>query len=360
MAQSPLYVTRKFPPSVGGMETLAESTWGAVRTVSPDSRLIAHGGSKAWLPLWLPFAVSRTTWMILRRRVDSVLAGDALTFAALWPTLRLTGTPAVVMIMGLDVTFENRLYQAFVGRALRHAPHVVAISRATAAAAIAHGVDSERIEVVRLGVQVPKEAGRHDYRSLLGERWNCGKGPLMVTVGRLVKRKGVRWFVDQVIPRLPAESEYLIAGDGPERGLIEETIARRGLEARVRLVGRVSDHDRELLMRGADLFIQPNVPVPHDMEGFGLVTLEASMRDTPVVAAALEGLQDAVIDGETGWLLPAEEPQAWVDHITGVLAGGFDLNAAGKRFGANARELFSEEAMGAALKSALLNQAPKG
>ena len=105
---------------------------------------------------------------------------------------------------------------------------------------------------------------------------------VLLTLGRLVRRKGARWFTRHVLPGLAPDITYLVAGDGPEANPIRVAAVQAGLGDRVLLLGRVDDDTRELLLRGADLFVQPNIRVPGDIEGFGLVTIEASMRGEPL------------------------------------------------------------------------------
>jgi phosphatidylinositol alpha-1,6-mannosyltransferase len=76
--------------------------------------------------------------------------------------------------------------------------------------------------------------------------------------------------------------------------------------------------DEELLAtlyRGADTFVMPYIPVPGDMEGFGVVMLEAGLSGLPTLAADLEGIRDVVHPGENGELLPSRDAGAWVDAI---------------------------------------------
>ncbi len=131
----------------------------------------------------------------------------------------------------------------------------------------------------------------------------------------------------------------------PERDRIGSAAAAAGVADRVRIVGQVDDDDRELLMQGSDLFVQPNVRVAGDMEGFGLVVLEATLRGTPTVGSALEGILDALVDGETGVLLPPEQPQAWIDRLTALVRDRDGLARLGVRFGEQARERYGEEQM---------------
>lgn len=356
MRPGPLFVTRKFPPSIGGMETLADGVWRSLLLSRPDARLIAMGRSNVNLLWWIPVALVRMTWLLARRRPCVVLTGDALMYALARPLLVLFRVPHATMIMGLDVTFEHRLYRAVVHRALRAAPQVLAISTATAEQAIRFGVPAARVSVIRLGVRAPQTgpAERRAAGGRLRAQLHLGEDDvLLLTLGRLVRRKGARWFVAEVMPRLPAHLHYLVAGEGPEGDAVAQAAEAAGVTDRVHLLGRVDDAERETLMAGADLFVQPNVAVPGDMEGFGLVVVEAAMRGTPVVAADLEGIRDAVIGGETGELLPSADAEAWSAAIRRLTAEPVALVALGRQQGLAAAGAYGEEAMGRAICAAL-------
>jgi phosphatidylinositol alpha-1,6-mannosyltransferase len=351
-----LFVTRKFPPSVGGMETLAAGVWRTVQAAQPDALLISHGDSNAQLARWLPAAIVRTIVILARRRADVVLCGDALMYTLLVPVLRLFRVRHATMVMGKDLTFDNRLYRAVVRPLVRRAPMVIAISEATAAKARAFGVPADRVTVVRLGVDAPAvtpQARAGARASIVAARGLAPDSLLVLTLGRLVRRKGVLWFVENVLPKLPANVVYLVAGDGQDMPLLRAAVTRLGLTHRVLLLGQVDDAERELLMRGSDLFVQPNVRVPGDMEGFGLVVVEAAMRGTPVVAAALEGILDAVVDGRTGTLLPPEDIATWVAALTELAAARAQLPEIGARFQVAASERYGEAEMGARLVALL-------
>lgn len=347
MLARPLFVTRKYPPSVGGMQTLAAGVWRAMSSASPDALLLAHGGSNRGLPRWLPLAIVRTASLLARRKVDLVLCGDAAMYAVLVPVLRAFRVRHAAMVMGLDLTYGNPVYRAVVHPLLRRAPRVIAISEATAAAARDLGIPADRVTVVRLGVQTPSEmpdrpTARRQVAAMIGVGDDA---VVLLTLGRLVRRKGARWFVEEVLPRLPPEVVYVLAGDGDEREPVRQAADRAGVSDRVRLLGQVDDAGREMLMRGADLFVQPNIRVPGDMEGFGLVTVEAAMRGTPVVAAALEGILDAVVPGQTGVLLPPEDADAWIARLRPMVADRAGLAEAGAHASTESRARYSEESM---------------
>ena len=302
-----MFVTRKFPPSVGGMETLAAGVWRSVRSARPDSVKISHGGANRDLIWWVPACLARLTWLSLRGQAEYALCGDALMNALCAPVLKVFRVPRSTMIMGLDVTYQNKAYRALVHPPLRSASRVIAISSATAGKAREFGVPADRIVVLRLGVQRPPagRAGRPEARAAIRRRLSLVDDQVvLLTLGRLVRRKGVRWFTEFVLPQLGGNVHYVVAGEGPEEPLIRAAADAAGVSSRLHLLGRVADDAREELLAGADVFLQPNIPVPGDMEGFGLVTVEAAMRGTPVVAAELEGIKDAVVNGRTGILLP--------------------------------------------------------
>lgn len=325
------------------MEVLAANVWAAIDRRFLGARLIANRRGNRMLPLWWLTSLPRTALLLASRRPRFVLTGDALAYALFRPLLVAAGVPHATMVMGLDVTYEHRLYRAIVHRALRRAPRVLAISEATARAVIEAGVSPHRVSVIRIGPTVPslEERDKATARQSLRAELRIGAGGVIaVTVGRLVRRKGVLWFVRNVLPHLPESVTYLIAGAGPMAQAVEEAIGDLKLGHRARVLGQVDDDARERLLRGADLFIQPNVPVPGDMEGFGLVVLEAAMRGTLTVASGIEGIRDAVIDGRTGILLPAEDADAWIERLSHLVTDVSTLRRLGWSYGIAARETF--------------------
>ncbi len=354
---SVLFVTRRFPPSVGGMQTLAADVWEAL-SADPGARLVAHGGELAGLPAFVVRAVWRTVREARRGTVDVVLAGDAAMFLALAPLARVLGVPVATMAMGKDVVWGDRWYRALLRRALRRAWLVVAISAETAGAVAALGVPDARLRVLRLGVRTPAaEPSREDARRELRRRLGLEPGTVVLaTLGRLVRRKGVGWFVGQVLDGLPTDWVYVVAGDGEDRPAVAAARQAGGHPERVRLLGAVDDETRELVLRGCDAFVQPNVPVPGDLEGFGLVAVEAAMRGTLVVAADLEGLRDAVLPGSTGELVAPGDPAAWRHALVELLADA-EREERAARYARACRELYGRDRMGQDLR-ALLEAGP--
>lgn len=337
-----LFVTRRFPPSIGGMETLAAETWQAICD-EPGARLIAHIGTNRGLIRWLPRAVVATRTAIRRGEVDCLLLGDGVVAAAVLLAIGRRRPRVVSMVMGLDLTYDRWGYPTLLRRGLKKSDLVLAISRSTTDLAVELGVDRSKVQRIRLGVHAPEVTAseRAAARARLDEiTGGATAGRFVVgTLGRLVKRKGCSWFVRSVLPGLP-EVHYVIAGAGPEFGLVQAAARDAGVHDRVHLLGSVDDAGREVVLRGLDIFVQPNIQVPGDVEGFGLVTIEAAMRGTPVAAADIQGLTDAVHHERTGLLVAPEQPEAWRSVLVELLSMGGDLSQLGRHWADEARELY--------------------
>ena len=165
----------------------------------------------------------------------------------------------------------------------------------------------------QLYLQQSKNELRRKLESLVGISIKNKK--ILFTIGHLVKRKGVAWFVKNVMLRLEDSCLYVVAGEGPERRTIQNIVDQYGLQGRVLLLGEISNEDRKLFYNASNIFIMPNITVPGDVEGFGIVTLEAGSCGLPVVASDIQGLRDAVIDGKTGYLVAEGDVEGFVSRI---------------------------------------------
>jgi phosphatidylinositol alpha-1,6-mannosyltransferase len=135
---------------------------------------------------------------------------------------------------------------------------------------------------------------------------------VLFTIARLVARKGI----DTVLQALPAlvaavpDLVYVIAGEGPEGEGLAALSRRLGVESSVRFVGAVAHPDLPFYYSLGDVFVMPSRSTPPDVEGFGIVFLEAAACERAVVAARAGGIPDAVLDGQTGVLVPPDDPRA--------------------------------------------------
>jgi phosphatidyl-myo-inositol dimannoside synthase len=330
------------------METLAAEVWRGLSRHDDAARLLALGRGNGHLFWWLPLTVLRTAAALVRQQADVVICGDAVVFAALRPMLALTRVRRAVMVHGLDLTWDKPVYQWWVRRALCHAHVVIAVSDPTASIARGLGVDPDRIVVIRPGVAAPAITANERARARRGIVRSTGTteaNRFLLTLGRVVPRKGSAWFVESVLPHLPADVIYLVAGEGPDTDRVKLAARRAGVLDRVRLLGWVSDAQREELLQGADLFVQPNIKVQGDVEGFGIVVIEAALRGTPVVGSRLEGITDAIVEGESGLLCPPADAPAWIATVSSCLSNLDALVDLGQRFRGHAVDLYGRDRM---------------
>ncbi len=326
-----LWLTRKFPPSVGGMERLNYELTRHLGRRFP-LRVVGWGGSQRALPLY--FVRAAASALDLRRqggRVRGVHLGDALLLPLGVAVSRLFApAPLTATVNGLDLTYALAPYQAMIRRGLPACSRLICISTATLVACLQRGAAPERCRVIPPGatpgphLAAPDATARQEARAALARRLgrDLGDRPILLTVGRLVRRKGVAWFVGEVMPRLVARGGsawHVVVGEGPDRRRIGEAARRSGVGGLVLAPGRLSTPELSLAYAAADLFLMPNVPVPNDPEGFGIAALDASVAGLWVVAARLQGIPDAVLDGVNGTLLPPQAADTWAAYLSDAL-----------------------------------------
>jgi len=327
-----LFISRAYPPVVGGIEN-QNFELGQWLSKIADVKIIANKYGKKFLPIFIPYSIIRALFLI--RKYDAILLGDGVLSFVGWKLKFLTKKPVICVIHGLDITYKNWIFQKFwVGIFLKKMSRLIAVGNETIRAGVDHGIPEEKFVFIPNGVDPKKCQGnfsRADLQKILKE--NIGDKKIILTSGRLVKRKGVAWFVRNVMPKLPENFHYVIASDGPDRENIVSAIVEKNLSSRIDMFGFVTDKTRNILFNTADLFVQPNIRVAGDMEGFGISVIEAGACSQVVLASDLEGLKDAIKDGENGFLLPSGDGDAWAEKIKEVLS---DDNFR-KEFGAKAK-----------------------
>jgi len=220
--------------------------------------------------------------------VAAIMLGEALDL------------PVIITARGTDI---NLIPAYFLPRrqiqyAARKAAGIIAVSQALADALIALGIPSERVTVLRNGVDLHtfRPDDRDLARKIIGVR-----GPTLLSVGHLIERKGH----DIVIAALPALPGYtlLIAGDGPERSRLQTLTARLGVQDRVKFLGSVPhDHLRQTY-EAADALV-----LASSREGWPNVLLESMACGTPVIASAIWGNPEVVSKPEAGILIKTRTP----------------------------------------------------
>ena len=223
--------------------------------------------------------------------------------------------PYVVYAHGNEILNSMQLKRWQKGRlALQRAERVLAVSQFTANLVQKAGVDCDRIEIVYPGCDVnrfrPLPARMDLRQKLLGSRW---RDRVILTVGGLVARKG-HDMVIRSLPRLRQtvpEVTYLIVGDGPYRGQLEALARALGVKDRVIFAGSKPNEELPDIYALCDVFVMASREQLEecDVEGFGLVFLEANACGKPVIGGRSGGIPEAIVDGVTGFLVNPHDPE---------------------------------------------------
>ena len=277
---------------------------------------------------------------------DALIAACALTHRG-YGHLKRTMT-----VHGLDVVFPSFLYQRFILPKFNKFDLIIAVSQATKDACIERNIQNEKVIVIQNGVdtQIKAKASRQDVERLLQERYqlNSTGKRILVAMGRPVKRKGFSWFIRNVMPELHKDFILLLIGPGcaesdddqlfqllpgflrkrlelflgyPSDAIHIRTLLKDPVVSqRVMHLGKLPLEDLTAIISVADAYVMPNIPVKGDMEGFGLVCLEAAMCGTRVFASRLEGITDAIHHDRNGILVPPADVSAWVAALNQLRA----------------------------------------
>lgn len=263
---------------------------------------------------------------VKRFRPDVILFSSMVT-AIVGPFLsRKVDIPMIAINHGQDVTLPLWIYQKYLPVVFRHLSGVISVSEATRRESIKRGMDPEKGIALPNGLDPARSVNlpaADVSRRVLAKQFGIDSDParpLILTVGRQVKRKGHSWFIREVMPLLAEEVEYLIVGDGPEHGAIQQQIEDSGFGSRVFLTGRQPDEILQMAYSAANLFVMPNIPVEGDMEGFGIVLLEANQAGVPAVASDLEGIRDVITQGVNGYRVPYGDAEVFADKVKYVLS----------------------------------------
>jgi phosphatidylinositol alpha-1,6-mannosyltransferase len=315
-----------------------------------DVRVVGPEGSAALAPAAVDVreAPLKPLWQFLwqaRRlacreaktwRPHIVLAGSGLTAPIARSAARACGARTAVYVHGLDVAVKHPVYRAVWLPAIRNADRVIANSRATAELCRDIGVDPSRIGIVHPGVDLttdlPPSNGRGSARSAGGKNLPEGR-PLLLSVGRLSARKGLREFVTRALPRIVAEQPQtmlLIVGDAPNQALHAEAQSPQSIQAaadaagvgeHLKFLGTITDYaELGSIYRASDVHVFPVREIPGDPEGFGMVAVEAAAHGLPTVAFATGGVVDAVAEGESGYLIPSGDYAGFAEAILQAFA----------------------------------------
>lgn len=310
-----LFVTRKYPPQVGGMENFS---YNLIQHIQCHKKVIALKRSNKHLVWFFPYALLYCLFNARKYDIihlgDMVLSGFAYVIKIFYPKKLV-----IVSVHGLDVTYDLKFYQWYLRKFGHKCNSYVCNSKNTEK--LAKQVGIKDTTVIPLGVDINKfEKVEPDKQSFKKRYGIPEENIVMLTTGRLVRRKGVLWFVDNVMPYYKSRNvTYLVVGQGEDSRAIDEAIEKHGLDKQVKLLGRVTDEELKGIYINSDIFIMPNIVVKNDVEGFGLVALEAALSNNIVIGSNIEGISDAISQGENGILVNSKATNEYISRINDVI-----------------------------------------
>jgi len=347
-----LIVTNDYPPRQGGIQSFVDALAtrlpaGAVTVYAPKWKGAAEFDARQPFPvirhptsLMLPVpAVSRRAAAIAREHgCDTVLFGAAAPLGLITPALRRAGvTRAVALTHGHEAGWAAlpgaRTLLRRIGDEVDTVTYLGEYFRTRLARALSPKA-AQNLTRLAPGVDISEfrpGAGGAAVRERLGLTGT----PVVVCVSRMVPRKGQDTLI-KAWPKVRAEvggATLLLVGDGPYRADLERLAGQLDVATSVRFTGPVPQADLPSYYDAGDVFAMPcrTRRGGLDVEGLGIVYLEASATGLPVIGGDSGGAPDAILDGETGYVVPGGDTEALTVRIAELLSDPARAKAMGEQ-----------------------------
>ncbi len=327
-----LLVTIEYPPFFGGVANYYYNIvkhWPEGDACGSDHGIMVLDNNQGQLLSdsllffkWIPgiFRIMRT---VRKHGIDKLIIGHLLPLGnAAYFATRIVKRPYAVVLHGMDLeTAKLKPRKRKLSYKILKEASGIICSNSYAAKSVKDFLGTEeeyKVRIVNPGIDDRDMISGHQIEKFRQEQ-GVPDGTLIFTIARIVKRKGI----DKVVEAMPAVLKvspgcrYVIAGIGPDERYIEEKIAALPEEARrrVRMIGKITDAEKWLWLRACDIFAMPSRQIGNDVEGFGIVLMEASLAGRPVVAGDSGGVRDAVENNTSGFLVDPEKTEAIANAI---------------------------------------------
>jgi glycosyltransferase involved in cell wall biosynthesis len=375
-----LFVSHKYPPAVGGME---KQSYELINGMSRFAKVhsLVYCGKESRIRFFISLEKKISQMLIRFPAIGVIHFNDALIASVCLRHKSYRHLYRTVTVHGLDVVFPSRIYQKYILPAFNRFDLIIAVSKATANACIERGIRQEKVVVIPNGVDhdLLKTQPSAGFPDTFREKHGIDiKGKrVFLALGRPVKRKGLSWFLAHVVPLLTGNFIFLIVGPyhqsrpvmdwlfslmpdkiqqllalflgyPDDENKIRNLLRQSGFKNKAVHLGKLRFDDLTHLLASTDALVMPNIRVEGDMEGFGLVGLEASLSGAWVFASAIDGIPDAIHPDHNGSLLPPGNEKVWADILNDYIAAPDHIQVLREKSGTYSAEHFSWDKMIAA------------
>lgn len=338
-----LFLSWNFPPVLGGIEYVVEHLYNGLKEIghtlfaitshceTAEDEDSVQRCSRPGLKNYVIYSFIAAFKFCLKKKPDVIICGSIVTAPAAFVCSFFLGVPYVLLMHGSDILYGGKFYQFSVRFLVHRATRLAANSENTKRLLIEAGCKPEKIDVIYPGVCA--ELYEKEPVGVCEKILNKVKGKkIILTVGRLIKRKGVLEFVENVMPKLIKEYPnvaYLIVGEDATKSLahkdrlkekIQHKIDELGLNDHVFLLGKVTTDELTKLYYHCDVFTLPCLDVPGDVEGFGIVFSEAALGGAASLATRIGGIPEAVLDGKTGVIVDVGDYETMTKEAVKLLS----------------------------------------
>ena len=288
-----------------------------------DFKIIRKGLLLNWLwPKWM--AMFWYIWRVVRQeKIEILWVGEILpTGMVVYLLTKFLKLPYIVSCHGNDILQASKVARRkkMALKILSRAKLVAVNSRYTGGLVKNMGVESDKIKVIYPGIDLKSKIQDLRIKEGLLKKYNLKRKRIILSVGRLVARKGFDRVIE-IMPRvvqIVPEAVYLIVGAGSDMARLKQLSIKLGKY--VIFLGKVTDKEKQMLLELCDVFVMPARESEEDVEGFGIVYLEAGLASKPVVAGNVGGAKEAVVDGETALLVNPESVEEISQAIIELLS----------------------------------------
>ncbi len=171
------------------------------------------------LPLFLFIAACKAVWFALRWKPDVILAGSGLTAPIVWLASKLCGAKSAAYLHGFDITVKDRVYQRLWTPTFKKLDRIIVNSTPTKRLAFAAGVPEKKISIVYPGVSLPEQPQPKSAIAAFKQQHGLEDKKILLSVGRLTTRKGLKEFVEQALPTIVQQMPDVmlpVVGEAPK------------------------------------------------------------------------------------------------------------------------------------------------